>query len=245
MSNLPLPKINSITYTIKLPISQIDVTYRPYNVADEKKLVSIANSKNTDPKFFIKNTIDIAQNNIINDVDVKTLPSVDVRFLFLHLRAKSVSETIDLKYDDKPFSINIEEIYVLNPRDKKDYKILLGEDNSDKPIGLQMRMQTFEQEIIATSKFQMDNDKPEDSAGLIYEILYDSVESIFDENNIWVVGQDITRKDLISFLDQITSKDAQKLYKFIKDMPVLAVDVDLKDGEGIRTITNRELDFLS
>jgi len=231
----PLPKIKTLEYSAILPLSKIEVKFRPYTVADEKMLAAISTSKNTDPKFFIDNTIKVAQNNITNDVDVRYLTSLDVRYLMLKLRSKSVGESIDLEKDGKPFKLDIDQIYLKDERGPEDYKIIL----SDGETGLELRDLTFEEETIIAAKYK---DK-ESQVEMVFDMLNSSVKTIFNNEEVWIVGTDVNAKDVEEFLGSINSTDSRKLYDFIQSSPQLAIDVEI-DGT-LTTITNREVDFLS
>ena len=70
-------------YSTTLPLSKTKIVYRPYNVGDERNLVAAVSSKDTDPDFYIRNTLNVIQGVVLSDVAINKLPAIDVRFLLL------------------------------------------------------------------------------------------------------------------------------------------------------------------
>ena len=91
-----LPKIDLPTYSITLPISKIEIKFRPYLVK-EQKLLSMA--KQAEDKNALVDAIkQILINCTVNSVDVSELPITDSEYYFYNLRARSESEIVKLKY---------------------------------------------------------------------------------------------------------------------------------------------------
>lgn len=238
MSKKPFPKFTTPDYKITLPISGKDVIFRAYNVADERLLVAAAAAKDEDADFYARNTIKVIQNTIINDVNVGDLPSMDVRFLMLHLRGRSVGEEIEVTLPKQGVTaINVNDFFIDGLRDKAAYKIQLTPE-----MGILMREQTFAEEIACAI------DSGENRADIIFKMMIDSVAALYDKDDVWYVGEDITKDDVTEFIGSIPSGDSAPLYEFIRDMPVIAVNINIINDEGVMEsvkITNREVDFLS
>ena len=94
---MTLPKIDLPTYDVKLPSSGQIVKIRPFLVKEEKLLLMAVESDDTNE--IINVTKQVINNCIINnDVNVEALPFFDVDYLFIALRAKSVGESIEVKF---------------------------------------------------------------------------------------------------------------------------------------------------
>jgi hypothetical protein len=92
-----IPKLTVPTYEVTLPSNGQKVRIRPFLVKEEKLLLMAIESNDNDE--IIRTTIDIIQNCIqTKDVDIEKLPFFDVDYLFIALRAKSVGESIDVKF---------------------------------------------------------------------------------------------------------------------------------------------------
>ncbi len=228
-----LPKYTTSEFNLKLPVSGKEVIFKAYTVGDEKTLLAAVSAKDDDVKYYVTNIINTIQNCICNDIDVKQLPSADVRYLLLHIRSKSVGQDIEIKYKDKPLTLDIDKFYVKITNTPDDYKIKLNDE-----FGLKMKDITFGDETTALSTLT-----EETKNNYIFKIVLKSITEVYDKKDVWYVGQDISEDDLDSFISQIPARDAQPIFEFIKDMPVLAIDVDI-DGEK-KTITNLDVDFLS
>lgn len=228
----PYSKLKTPEYKLTLPITKKDLIYRPYSTADEKVLLAAAAAdKDKDPEFYINNTMSVVRDLVLNDINVDLLPSIEVRLFLMHLRAKSVGEVIDFQYEGRDMSINIDEVFVdrYNP---ENYKIILQDD-----IGLVMKDISFGDEIRYSIKHK---DHPTNA---IYERILDSVDKVFDNNDVWVVGDDITRDQVEEMIMNATGI-SEKLYEFVKNAPVLATKVRNIKGEEI-TLTSDVVDFLS
>ena len=75
---MALPKFEVSTYDIKLPISQLDIKYRPYLVKEEKNLM-IANEtgKQKDVINAVKNLIENCTNNTVKSCLLYTSDAAD------------------------------------------------------------------------------------------------------------------------------------------------------------------------
>ena len=91
-----LPKLDVPMYNIKLISTGQEVRIRPFLVK-EQKLFLMA-SETEDSKETINTIRQVLKNCIIDEVDVDNLPTFDLEYLFMNLRARSVEEVVNLKY---------------------------------------------------------------------------------------------------------------------------------------------------
>lgn len=237
---MALPQIKTPEFTKTLPVSKTPIKFRPYTVGDEKLLLAAASARDEDPKFFVSNTLTVIRNCISDKRGLlETLSAADVEWLLLQIRAKSVSEKIDIKYTDENgdgkeeiISLDIEKFYIDVPEDHE-YKINLTDD-----IGVVMRDLRFAERIGYLSKFK---DLPK--TDVIYETIVDCVESIFDADQVYKVGENTSKEEVRVFIEQLTGVSS-KLYNFVATMPQIAVDFVTKAGNKI-TLTGRDIDFLT
>ena len=112
---MPLPKIATPTYELELPSTGKKVKYRPFLVKEEKLLVLALETENTkDISTAIKTVLKSCIQS--RGVKVENLPTFDIEYLFLNIRAKSVGEDIEVNLiapDDEvtevPVTINIDD----------------------------------------------------------------------------------------------------------------------------------------
>ena len=219
-----LPKIDVPIYELNLISSGKKIRFRPFLVK-EQKLLLMANQSD-DPKDSLNVVKQICKNCIIDEVDVESLPVFDLEFIFLNLRARSVSEVINLQYkcnnkvkneaDEETvcgnlekFDVNLLEI-VPTKDPKHDKKIML----SDK-LGIMMKYPTFE--MIANLKGQNEDET-------LMELLTICVDNIFDQDNIYYT-KDVTREELVDFIDNLQQKDLEKIQEFFETAPKIKKDI--------------------
>ena len=219
-----LPKIDVPIYELNLISTGKKIRFRPFLVK-EQKLLFMANQSD-DPKDALNVVKQICKNCIVDDIDVEALPVFDLEFIFLNLRARSVSEVINLQYkcnnkvkneaDEETVCGNLEKfdvnlLEILPTKDPKhDKKIML----SDK-LGIMMKYPTFE--MIANLKGQNENET-------LMELLTICVDNIFDQDNIYYT-KDVTKEELEEFIDNLQQKDLEKIQEFFETAPKIKKDI--------------------
>ena len=118
---MPLPTIVTPTYELTLPSNGKKVKYRPFLVKEEKILILAIESG--DPKDITRAIKDVLKNCIsTRGIKVDELPTFDIEYLFLNIRAKSVGESVELIVrcpDDGVTEVNAT-VYIDEIKVKKD-----------------------------------------------------------------------------------------------------------------------------
>ena len=92
---MPLPKITTSQYELKLPSTGKTVKYRPFLVREEKILILALESK--DQKQITNAVKQVLKECVLTrGLKIDSLPSFDIEYLFLNIRGKSVGESIEL-----------------------------------------------------------------------------------------------------------------------------------------------------
>ena len=220
---MALPKLNVPVYEAILPSTEKVIKYRPFLVKEEKILLTALEDKTG-------KALPPAVNQIINNcvqgkLDVENLPTFDIEYLFLRLRAKSVGEEVTIglrpwgcsenegKLCEKTTQVklNLEEVKV--QKDKKHSSKIMLDDN----IGVKMRYPNADT-ISITAENEVET-------GM--EILKDCIDMIFTKEEMHEKGS-YTDKELDEFFDSLNSKQFQKLKDFFDTMPVLKHTVKYK-----------------
>lgn len=213
-----LPKIDVPIYELKLISSGKSVRFRPFLVKEQKLLLMTAQSD--DPKDALNVVKQISKNCIIDDIDVESLPVFDLEYIFLNLRARSVNEVVNLQYkcnnkikdesnEEKvcgsleKFDINLLEI-TPTKSSQHDKKIMLNEK-----LGIMMKYPTFE--MVANLKGQNENE-------ILMELLINCIDYIFDDDKLYY-AKDVTREELVEFVDNLQQKDLEKIQQFFETTP--------------------------
>jgi len=100
---MPLPIVVTPTYELILPSNKKPVKYRPFLVKEEKLLILAMESG--DSAEIMNAVKDVLKNCIVTKgIKVDSLPSFDIEYLFLNIRAKSVGEYYSGFYQRQRYS---------------------------------------------------------------------------------------------------------------------------------------------
>ena len=194
---MPLPTIETPTYELKLHSSNKKVRYRPFLVKEEKILIIALESKD---QMGITNAVkDVLKKCILTKgIDVDSLPTFDIEYLFLNIRAKSIGEDIKLNVtcpDDRktkvPVTIYVDEIKVVKPKNHKKDIVL------DDKLTLRMKYPSLSQFI--SSNFDTE-DEPEELVDKTFKVVAVCIDTIFTEEDAWD-SKDYTPQERIEFVE--------------------------------------------
>ncbi len=211
---MPLPKINAPTYELVIPSSSKKIKYRPFLVKEEKLLVIAMESE--DIKDIARAVKQVLTNCIITrGIKIDKLSTFDIEYLFLNVRGKSVGETVDIQVtcpDDGtttvPVTVDLDAIQVQFHDDHtKDIKL-------DDKLTMRMKYPSLDQFI--KENFAIDNMGFEQSIDMIAGC----VDMVFSDEENWT-GADFTKKEMVTFLEGLGSKQFKALEKFFTTMPKL------------------------
>ena len=219
---MPLPKIATPTYELELPSTKQKIKFRPFLVKEEKLLVLALESEDTKHittaiKTVIKNCIST------RGIKVEELPTFDIEFLFLNIRGKSVGEEVEVSIvapDDGETSIPVK-------IDLEDIKVVETEGHTkqirlDDSLMMEMKYPSLDQFIKNNFDFEDNNvDKS-------FELIASCVDKIFNEEEVWSTA-DVTKKEVIEFLEQMSSAQFKQIEKFFETMPKLSHTVEVKN----------------
>ena len=220
---MPLPKIVTPTYELELPSTEEKIQYRPFLVKEEKLLVIALESEDTKQittaiKTVIKNCI------VTKNIKVEDLPTFDIEFLFLNIRGKSVGEELEVNIicpDDGetqvPVKINLDDIKVQkNEEHTKRIKI-------DGNIMMEMKYPSLDQFIKTNFDFNQKNAMEQS-----FELIGSCIDKIFTADEAWSTA-DVTKKELVDFLESMNSSQFKDIEKFFETMPKLSHTIKVKN----------------
>ncbi len=90
---MALPKLNTQTFELNIPSTDEKIKYRPFLVKEEKILLQ---AQEGDKNEIFDAITEVVNACTFNKIDIAKLPSFDVEYLFLRIRAKSVGEKVNL-----------------------------------------------------------------------------------------------------------------------------------------------------
>jgi len=220
---MPLPTIETPTYELKLPSTNKKIKYRPFLVKEEKILILALESKSQNE---ITNAVtDVLKKCILTrGIKVDDLPTFDIEYLFLNIRAKSIGEDIKLTVtcpDDGetkvPVTIYVDEIKVIRPKDHNIDIVL------DDKMSLRMKYPSLNQFI--ESNFDTE-DEAETMVDKTFRVVADCMDTIFDGEDAWE-AKDYSAQERLDFVQQLNSQQYKKVEEFFSTMPKLSHTIEV------------------
>ena len=220
---MTLPIIKTQTYELILPSADIKVKYRPFLVKEEKILLQALESEK-------QNEIISALKQIVSactfgSLNVDELPTFDLEYIFLNVRAKSVGEIAKLKVlcpDDKEtyadVDIDLTKIEV-QVDDAHNNNILIDEN---KKIGMILKYPTLGSVDPETNFNSTTNTK------VIFDIISKSIYQIYEGEKIFN-ATDYTKDEMMKFIESLDSKTFKKLQDFYDTMPKLMHEIEVEN----------------
>ena len=215
---MPLPTIATPTHELILPSTGKKIKYRPFLVKEEKLLILALESKD---QVEITNSVkDVLKKCILTrGVKVDDLPTFDIEYIFLNIRAKSIGEDINLIVtcpDDKETEVKVtvyvDEIEVVKSKDhNKDIKL-------DKDMTLRMRYPSLSQFI--ENNFDTE-DESKTTVDKTFQLIADCMDTVFTKEDAWD-SKDYTPDERLNFIEQLSSKQFKDVEKFFATMPKLS-----------------------
>ena len=211
---MSLPKINTPEYTLNVPSTDEEITYRPFLVKEEKVLL-VAQETGTEKSIYqaIKNLI---KNCCFGKVDVDKLPMFDIEYIFLQIRAKSVGEVATIEVtcpDDEETTVKVEvDLTTLKVEmdEKHSPRIQLTDD-----IGLLMQYPNLGD--VLSMGIEEDKITTVDKMfGMMQDCMYQiwQGEETFD-------AMDYSNKDKKDFLESLNHEQFEKIQTFFDTMPTV------------------------
>ena len=223
-----LPKIDVPIYNVKLLSNGKNLRFRPFTVKEEK-LFLMAN-ENEDLDNVVDTIKQILNNCVLDDFQIDSLPLFDIEYLFLNIRARSISEVVNLKYkcNNNILDEETKEEKKCNNVVEIDLNILEVEPEKQEghtnkieiteKMGVVMKYPSFE----TIKKFDVENE-----ADSIIKITVNCIDYVYDSDSIYY-AKDSTEEELIEFVESMQAKDLEKIKTFFDTMPKMKKDIDFK-----------------
>lgn len=234
---MALPKIQHPTFDLTLPSSQKKIKLRPFLVKEEKILLMAMQGEDTEE---IINSIKQVINNCIitEGVEIDELATLDLEYIFIKLRARSVNNVIKLSYrdleDEKKYDVevNLDEVEI-KFNEKHTNKVEITDS-----IGVVLKYPR------ASITAQVKDVSTE--TDLFFKIMKNCIDYIYEGDNQYKAS-DSSEEELDEFLQSLDVKAFNKIQEFFSTMPKLHYEVKYVNSKGnTRTITLNTLsDFFT
>lgn len=217
-----LPVIDLPTYDIKVPSTGKTIKIRPFKVKEEKLLLMAAESN--DSQEIINTTKQILKNCILTeDIDIEKLPFFDIDYIFIALRAKSVGESIDIKFTCNNLVDNYTCGNIFPAKiDITNCKIVKNESlNSrielDSSVTVGMKYPTYaEMKTITDSKKAIDVEM---------NIIASCIDTIMKKDTVYT-RKDMTKEEILAFIDNLSQEQYRKLEYYIENFPTFVITTE-------------------
>ena len=219
---MALPIIETATYELTLPSKDVKIKYRPFLVKEEKVLLQALEAN--EPKELVSALKQICHACTFGAINIDELPTFDVEYLFLQIRAKSVGEIAKVKllcpddnttYADVEIDLTKVEVHVDEDHTNK---IVIDEK---KKIGIVMSYPTINSV-----------DPSKDVKGMktkqMFDLLVNSIHQIYEGEKMHSPA-DYSKEDLNKFVESLDSKAFKSVNKFFDTMPKLKQEVELEN----------------
>ena len=222
---MPLPTIATPTYELILPSTGKKIKYRPFLVKVEKVLILALESQDQSE---ITNAVkDVLKKCIMTrGIKVDSLPTFDIEYIFLNIRAKSIGESIkvvvkcpDDGVTEVPVTIYVDEIEVSKPEGHTTDIVL------DKTMTLRMKYPSLSQFIESNFDVSM---TPEETVEKTFKVIADCMDTVFTAEDAWE-AKDYTAKERLAFIEQLNSKQYKDVERFFSTMPKLSHSVEVEN----------------
>jgi len=220
---MALPKIDTPTYTLELPLSKKTVLYRPFLVKEQRNLMMALEA---DDKDTVERNVKQVLTNctLSTDIDIDELPVTDIEYYFINLRARSVGEIVENKYvctntvgdsqcnNKMEVKLNLLEVTVDMPEQPDVIKLT-------ETMAIKLKYPRFS----VISKLA----KKESAVEVAFDIMIDSIEYIFDGQQYYY-AVDSTKEELTEFIESLNQEQFSKLEAFFENLPKIRHHIDMK-----------------
>jgi len=219
---MALPIIATPKYELTIPSTNKKVSYRPFLVKEEKVLLLANETK--DQKQIITAMRDIITNCTFGEVDVKTLATFDIEYIFMQLRSKSIGENIEVKVKCKkcetqnPLSINTNDIKIKKDNNIQNNIRIAG------TTGVIFNYPNFEAlQNLESTNSENNGQKTEE----LLLFIASCIDTIYDDKQVYL-AKDHSSKELVDFLESLPQVSFTKIMDFFNKMPYMSYSTTIK-----------------
>lgn len=215
-----LPKIEHPTFVLNIPSNGNEVRMRRMLVKEEKILLLAKEEGLSQKVMAIKQVV---QNCIVDDTNIEFLPTFDVEYLFIKLRARSINNIVsvivkdgdDGKRYDAEVDLDTVEVSFENCAER----IIRVTDD----IGVVMQYPTFD-DLNGIIDIKEKNAKSS-------SILVKSIDKIFNDAEVFHRG-DFNEEEAAEWIETFDIQTMQKIREFFITIPKVTALLHYKDSEG-------------
>ena len=220
---MPLPTITTPTYELNLPSTGKKIKYRPFLVKEEKILILALETRDQNQ---ITNAVkDVLKKCVITrGIKIDDLPTFDIEYLFLNIRAKSIGEDINMIVtcpDDRKTEVDVtvyvDEIKVIKSKEH------VKDINLDKDMTLRMKYPSLNQFIETNFDTKEESQTTVDKT---FQLIADCMDTVYTKEDAWD-SKDYSPNERLEFIEQLSSKQFKQVERFFATMPKLSHTIEV------------------
>lgn len=218
---MALPKINNVPkYTLTIPSTKKQITYRPFFVKEQKVLLIALESQDEDQ--ILKATTDMIAACVDDNINVSKMPTFDVEYIFTQIRSKSVGETSKVNIactackEYNEVEVHLDKIKIDIPPKNNEIKL-----NDNYTVVMNYPSYT------SVSKIKS---KRGTITSTMYESVLLSLDKLKTPDEVISFAEE-PEAEVDNFLESLTSDQFQQLVKFVDSTPTLKHDVKFTCGK--------------
>jgi hypothetical protein len=216
---MALPKINTPTYTMTVPSTGEQVSYRPYLVKEEKILMMAMETQ--DQRQMLQAIKQLISACTSGSVDVDKLTTFDIEYVFTKLRAKSVGEVARVEAPcescegKNEVEVNLDSDVQITGATDRDMNIPLTGD-----VGLIMKFPNVND--------VMDNLNTEaDEFDQLLAVMVACIDSVYQGDQFFdIKGQ--SKQEIDEFIGSLSNDQFTKIREFFDEMPQTTAHLKFK-----------------
>ena len=210
---MALPVLEVPTYELTQPSTGNKIKFRPFLVKEHKTLLTMVEADSDEVTRIVKELVDVCT---FKKLKLNDLPHFDVEYIFMQLRAKSISEKVDVvitcancgeKYDS---FFNIDDLKVEKAKNLSN-KVMITEK-----IGIQLKYPNF---VDVVKIFESENISD------VLDMVKSCTVGIFDDENFYDIREQ-TDEEINNFLESLTKEQIEKIEEFFVNSPKIVQEVN-------------------
>ena len=211
---MTLPTINVPTYELEVPSTKEKITYRPFLVKEEKLLLAAMETGEGEGDL-VRALKQIITNCLVTEIDINSLATFDMEYIFLNLRAKSVGEVAKVTVvcpDDGETEVPVE-----IPLDEINVTFMEGHTNKIEltdTIGMTMKYPDF-----TLASLQKNT-----GSEYLFDMIKGCIAQITEGETVHE-RVDFNDAELDTFLDSLNTKQLEGVQNFFETMPKLVHEI--------------------
>jgi hypothetical protein len=219
-----LPKLDIPIYETQLISNGQTVRYRPFLVKEQKLFLMAAESD--DPKDTINAIKQVLRNCVLDDIDIDNMATFDIEYLFLQLRARSIGEVVNLRFNCNNNVIEKGEEQKCGNLVKIDVNVLdvnpiKSENHTNKiqiteKIGVVLKYPTFGSIDFAGLDTQ--------DMQQILNVIVSCIDFIYDDEQVYY-AKDTKKEEMVEFIENMKQTDLEKISSFFTSLPKLKKEI--------------------